>query len=231
MKPIITFALIAALSIMFASCRNPKGDNPHLLDIVANAQYGETHAYSEWHGRYWELFQSKADPNSFSALTLRISTESFDSITTLINEEYGRYLYDDKSAPKELICDTCVLWIGTKDYTKYYYWSLDTLSIMWGLMEAESGMGYAYLDLHFFPKSQFVCYYYNSSVSLPASEGMPEVSSQIYRDIECPLPSNDAWTKIHDYIISKVMSDTPIPLSICQCTTTSPLTMLTTSAL
>ncbi len=31
---------------------------------------------------------------------------------------------------------------------------------------------------------RFVCYYYNSSVSLPASDDMPEMSSQIYRDIE-----------------------------------------------
>jgi len=31
---------------------------------------------------------------------------------------------------------------------------------------------------------QFVCYYYNSSVSIPASDDMPEMSSQIYRDIE-----------------------------------------------
>ena len=55
---------------------------------------------------------------------------------------------------------------------------------------------------------QFVCYYYNSSVSLPASDDMPEMSSQIYRDIECPLPSNEAWTKIHDYIVSEVLNDT-----------------------
>ena len=48
---------------------------------------------------------------------------------------------------------------------------------------------------------QFVCYYYNSSVSLPASDDMPEMSSQIYRDIECP-------TKIHDYIVSEDLNNT-----------------------
>lgn len=55
---------------------------------------------------------------------------------------------------------------------------------------------------------QFVCYFYNSAVMLPASDSMPEISSQIYRDIECPLPTNDAWTKIHDYIVSEFLNDT-----------------------
>lgn len=54
---------------------------------------------------------------------------------------------------------------------------------------------------------QFVCYYYNSSVSLPASDDMPEMSSQIYRDIECPLPTNEAWTKIHDFIVAEFLND------------------------
>ena len=55
---------------------------------------------------------------------------------------------------------------------------------------------------------QFVCYYYNSSVSLPASDDMPEMSSQIYRDIECPLPTNEAWTKIHDHIAAEFLNNT-----------------------
>ena len=55
---------------------------------------------------------------------------------------------------------------------------------------------------------QFVCYYYNSSVTLPASDDMPEMSSQIYRDIECPVPSNEAWSRIHDYIATKFLNDT-----------------------
>ena len=55
---------------------------------------------------------------------------------------------------------------------------------------------------------QFVCYYYNSSVSLPAFEDMLEMSSQIYRDIECPRPTNEAWAKIHDHIITEFLNDT-----------------------
>ena len=55
---------------------------------------------------------------------------------------------------------------------------------------------------------KFVCYYYNSAVSLLASDDMPELSSQIYRDIECPLPTNKAWTKIHDCIVSEFLNDT-----------------------
>lgn len=55
---------------------------------------------------------------------------------------------------------------------------------------------------------QFVCYYYNSSVSIPASDDMLDMSSQIYRDIECPLPTNDAWTKIHDFIVAEFLNDT-----------------------
>lgn len=55
---------------------------------------------------------------------------------------------------------------------------------------------------------QFVCYYYNSAVSLPASNDIPEMSAQIYRDIECPIPANEAWTKIHNYIVTEVLNDT-----------------------
>ena len=54
---------------------------------------------------------------------------------------------------------------------------------------------------------QYMCYFYNSAVMLPASDSTPEISSQIYRDIECPLPSNDAWTKIHDYIVFEFLND------------------------
>lgn len=56
-------------------------------------------------------------------------------------------------------------------------------------------------------KPQFFCYYYESAVSLPESENSTELSSQIYRDIECPLPTNEAWTRIHDYIISEYLND------------------------
>lgn len=55
---------------------------------------------------------------------------------------------------------------------------------------------------------QYMCYFYNSAVMLLASDSTPEISSQIYRDIECPLPTNDAWTKIHDYIVSEFLNDT-----------------------
>ncbi len=54
---------------------------------------------------------------------------------------------------------------------------------------------------------QYMCYFYNSAVMLPASDSTPEISSQIYRDIECPLPTNDAWTKIHDYIVFEFLND------------------------
>lgn len=54
---------------------------------------------------------------------------------------------------------------------------------------------------------QFVCYFYNSAVMLPESDDIPELSSQVYRDIECPLPTNEAWTKIHDYIVFEFLND------------------------
>lgn len=54
---------------------------------------------------------------------------------------------------------------------------------------------------------QFVCYYYNSAGLLPESDDIPELSSQVYRDIECPLPTNEAWTKIHDYIVFEFLND------------------------
>ena len=55
---------------------------------------------------------------------------------------------------------------------------------------------------------QLVCYYYNSAITLPASDDMPEMSSQIYRDIESPLPTNEAWTKIHNHIVAEFLNDT-----------------------
>ncbi len=55
---------------------------------------------------------------------------------------------------------------------------------------------------------QLVCYYYNSAITLPAFDDMPEMSSQIYRDIECPLPTNEAWTKIHNHIVAEFLNDT-----------------------
>ena len=35
-----------------------------------------------------------------------------------------------------------------------------------------------------------------------------QLSSQIYRDIECPLPTNEAWTKIHNHIVAEFLNDT-----------------------
>ena len=38
-----------------------------------SAHYGDTHAYSQCHGRYWELFGEQNDTTYFGALTLRIT--------------------------------------------------------------------------------------------------------------------------------------------------------------
>lgn len=54
---------------------------------------------------------------------------------------------------------------------------------------------------------QFVCYFYHDTVFLPETDSFPEFSSQFYRDIECPLPTNEAWMNIHDYILSNVLYD------------------------
>ena len=75
MKPIITFALTAVLTITFASCE--KKGQVSILEIVDKAQYGDTHAYAEWQGRYWEVFGNRGDAK-FSALTTRIYTTSFE---------------------------------------------------------------------------------------------------------------------------------------------------------
>ena len=56
-------------------------------------------------------------------------------------------------------------------------------------------------------KSQFVCYYYNFTHTIKLDEDWT-TSTQIYRDIECPIPINEAWTKIHDQIVAEILNDT-----------------------
>lgn len=108
-----------------------------------SAHYGDTHAYSQCHGRYWEIFGEQNDTTYFGALTLRITNHEFDSITEILNKSFGKYTYDDKTAP----IDSAYFWMGTKSYTKYYYWLTSDILIAWGLFEVVDSTGYAHLDI------------------------------------------------------------------------------------
>ena len=50
-------------------------------------------------------------------------------------------------------------------------------------------------------KPRFVCYYSNIS-SNELEDSAEQCSFQIYRDIECPLPVNEAWTNIHHCVLA-----------------------------
>ena len=122
-----------------------------LRDLVANSVYGETHAYSEWNNRFWEVFGEKGG-DDFYALTTSISTYTFDSIRGLICREYGAPTYDVHSFPKSLIpkVDTGAFWMTAKQYDRYYYWCCDSLIVGFSLAESHpSGVGYAYLSVKF----------------------------------------------------------------------------------
>ena len=124
-----------------------KQPETHVSDIFLNAQYGDTHAISDWAGRHWEIFGNAASPD-FEALTLRISPYTFDSIRALICQEYGAPTYNHHTLPSELVpqADTGTFWMAWKEHNQFYYWCKDTVNIGWGLFGMDStSMGYAWL--------------------------------------------------------------------------------------
>ena len=129
----LIIALTAVLAITFASCGkgNSKQEQVSVFGIVDNAQYGETHAFSEWHGRYWEVFGNPGD-SKFTAMTSRISTTSFDSIKQEIDEEFGPCEYSKANMPKDLVSEDGFYWhLSKPSCDDVYYWSNDTLVIAW----------------------------------------------------------------------------------------------------
>ena len=148
MKKSIIFAIVA-VCLAFASCG--KGsvtqEKSSILDIVDNAQYGESHAFSEWHGQYWEVYGLRGDAE-FTGMTSRISIASFDSIRREIENEFGPYEYSKATLPDELIEDEGFYWHLSKPSCEdAYYWSNDSLLIAWTLFEVQDNCGLAYLDL------------------------------------------------------------------------------------
>lgn len=152
MRRIIIFICVFIALISCGRYRNTsvslkaetKIDHSDFIHVLHDsARYGDTHAYSQCHGRYWEVFGEPNDPTYFEALTSRITIHEFDSITEILNKSFGKYTYDDKTAP----IDSAYFWMGTKSYTKYYYWLTSDTLLGWGLFEAESGMGYAHLEV------------------------------------------------------------------------------------
>lgn len=52
-------------------------------------------------------------------------------------------------------------------------------------------------------RPQFVCYYSNISSNELEEDSAELCTFQIYRDIECPLPVNEAWTNIRNCVLSE----------------------------
>ena len=125
-------------------------DDYKSLSIVKReiAQYGGGRASSEWAGRFWEIYN--ADTSSFfEAATPQVSLCGFDSILTILCNDYGQPTYNHNTLPKELIpaIDTGTYWMSKKSYNQVYYWCSDTLNVSFGLFEKEliDGKGWTYL--------------------------------------------------------------------------------------
>lgn len=118
-----------------------------VLDIISDAQYGDTHACSSWANRYWEVFGHRGEMD-FMASTSRITPATFDSIRQIIDNEFGSYEYDKDNFPKERITEDGFYWhLSLPSCDDVYYWSNDSLAIAWSLFEVEDNIGYAYLDI------------------------------------------------------------------------------------
>ena len=96
----------------------------------------------------WEIHN--VDTSSFfEAATSQISPCGFDSILTILCNDYGQPTYNHNTLPKELIpaIDTGTYWMSKKSYNQVYYWCSDTLNVSFGLFEKEliNGKDYAYL--------------------------------------------------------------------------------------
>ena len=143
MKQLISILLIA---LALVACNRTSPKNIHVLDIVSNAVWGESHAYSDWNGRTWEVSGAEKD---FQALNAPVSITAFDSICAIISADFGEPTYTNLTLPAELIpsADTGTFWMAWKSYNRFCYWCNDTINIGLGLFEKElvNDAGYAYL--------------------------------------------------------------------------------------
>lgn len=146
------FYFLITFALALIACNKPQ-DNPSVLDIITNAQYGETHAISLWAGRSWEFFGMPGETD-FEALTTSIPADTFDSIADLITAELGEPTYDKLSFPKELTpaADTGVFWMAWKENDMFFYWCCDTMVVGLSLNDSHpSGIGSAYLYIDLAP--------------------------------------------------------------------------------
>lgn len=159
--------LILLFAFALCACKHTQPET-HVSDIFVNAQYGENHAMSEWAGRHWELFGNEYTPD-FEALTLGLSIDGFDSILTIICNDYGQPTYNHNTLPQELIpdTDTGTFWMAWKSYNQFYYWCSDTMNIGFGLFEKElvNAKGYAWLYIENLQNSKAnVCFELSNNI-------------------------------------------------------------------
>lgn len=155
MKHLLYIFIATALC---ACTKSQENCNESVLDIIANAKYGSTHAASTWAGRTWEFFGMPGD-SSFQALTTNISINDYDSIARLIESELGKSTYNKIDFPKELIpgADTGVFWMAWKDNDMFYYWCSDTLVVGFSLSDSNpNGIGYSYLYIDLAPNIPYL---------------------------------------------------------------------------
>ena len=151
------FCYIIVFAVAICCCNRPQPEAPiadiqpetHIADLFRNAQYGGGRASSEWAGRFWEIYN--ADTSSFfEAATPQVSLCGFDSILTILCNDYGQPTYNHNTLPKELIpaIDTGTFWMAWKSYNQVYYWCSDTLNVSFGLFDEELSDGKGWAELY-----------------------------------------------------------------------------------
>ncbi len=150
------FCYIIVFAVAICCCNRPQPEAPiadiqpetHIADLFRNAQYGggvpRLNGLGD-SGRYITLIHLPF----FETATPQVSLCGFDSILTILCNDYGQPTYNHNTLPKELIppIDTGTYWMACKSYNQVYYWCSDTLNVSFGLFEKEliNGKGWTYL--------------------------------------------------------------------------------------
>lgn len=130
----ITREWLARIKAVFDLCiRKAKTTQPEsIMDLMHNSVYAETHAYSLWHNRYWEVCGEKGK-FPFEALLAKDAESIRDSLFIEISAECGgepAYAHTDLPFERDeenndvIISDTAYLY-----FTAFYTWYLDDFRI------------------------------------------------------------------------------------------------------
>lgn len=131
MKKILYYIIV----LTFAACKTTykQQENLSILQIIDSAQYGRTHAFSEWQGMYWEVFVPDDSATHFEALEASYKYSQFLYVKNIIEEEFGEPQYNNLSMPSDLSMaphDNIIDYIEYNPGYQCYWWINDTLAII-----------------------------------------------------------------------------------------------------